>query len=116
MWAQKLNDAMSDHTDVLTDVNTDQQDNGVEAYVNVDRDSAARVGVNLRDVDNALYDSFGQRQVANIYEDLNQYTVVMEAAPEFSRSPDSLPNVYVPASGSPMSAASAKATATARQT
>jgi len=115
-WAQKLNDAMSEHTDVLTDVNTDQQDNGVEAYVNVDRDSAARVGVNLRDVDNALYDSFGQRQVANIYEDLNQYTVVMEAAPEFSRSPDSLPNVYVPASGSPMSAATGQAATTARQT
>ena len=115
-WAQKLNDAMSEHSDVLTDVNTDQQDNGVEAYVNVDRDSAARVGVNLRDVDNALYDSFGQRQVANIYQDLNQYTVVMEAAPEFSRSPDSLTNVYVPASGSPMSATSGKAATTARQT
>ncbi|MFL5296787.1 MAG: efflux RND transporter permease subunit [Phenylobacterium sp.] len=98
-WAQKLNDAMADHADVLQDVNTDQQDNGVEVFVNVDRDTAARVGVNLRDVDNALYDSFGQRQVANIYEDLNQYTVVMEAAPEFSRSPDSLPNVYVPAAG-----------------
>jgi multidrug efflux pump len=118
MWAQKLNDAMSDHTDVLTDVNTDQQDNGVEAFVNVDRDTAARVGVNLRDVDNALYDSFGQRQVANIYEDLNQYTVVMEAAPEFSRSPDSLSNVYVPASGSAMTAATAPkgAAASARQT
>jgi multidrug efflux pump len=92
-WAQKLND-------VMTDVNTDQQDNGVEAYVEVDRDSAARLGVNLRDVDNALYDSFGQRQVANIYEDLNQYTVVMETAPVYSRAPDSLANVYVPASGS----------------
>jgi multidrug efflux pump len=97
VWAQKLNDAMAEHTDVLEDVNTDQQDNGVEAYVNVDRDSAARVGVNARDIDNALYDSFGQRQVANIYEDLNQYTVVMETAPEFSRSPESLSNVYVPA-------------------
>jgi multidrug efflux pump len=96
-WAQKLNDQMATHTEVLEDVNTDQQDNGVEAYVNVDRDSAARVGVNARDIDNALYDSFGQRQVANIYEDLNQYTVVMETAPEFSRSPESLANVYVPA-------------------
>ena len=101
-WAQKLNDAMAEHTDVLEDVNTDQQDNGVEAYVNVDRDSAARVGVNARDIDNALYDSFGQRQVANIYEDLNQYTVVMETAPEFSRSPESLANVYVPAAGGGM--------------
>jgi multidrug efflux pump len=100
IWAQKLNDAMSEHTDVMTDVNTDQQDNGVEAYVDVDHDTAARLGVNLRDVDNALYDSFGQRQVANIYEDLNQYTVVMETAPIYSRAPDSLSNVYVPANSS----------------
>jgi multidrug efflux pump len=103
VWAQKLNDAMMEHTDVLEDVNTDQQDNGVEAYVDVDRDSAARVGVNARDIDNALYDSFGQRQVANIYEDLNQYTVVMETAPDFSRSPESLTNVYVPAASNPSS-------------
>ncbi|HEY0438042.1 MAG TPA: efflux RND transporter permease subunit, partial [Phenylobacterium sp.] len=116
-WAQKLNDAMSEHTDVLSDVNTDQQDNGVEAFVNVDRDTAARVGVNMRDVDNALYDSFGQRQVANIYQDLNQYTVVMEAAPEFSRSPDSLGNVYVPASGSAMTTTTAaRGSAASRQT
>nr|MEA2798693.1 multidrug efflux pump [Phenylobacterium sp.] len=99
-WAQKLNDAMAAHTDVMTDVNTDQQDNGVEAYVDVDRDTAARLGVNMLDVDNALYDSFGQRQVANIYEDLNQYTVVMETAPQYSRGPDSLSGVYVPASSS----------------
>src|SRR6185312_6978206 len=96
-WAQKLNDRMATHTDVLQDVNTDQQDNGVESYVDVNRDTAARVGVNARDIDNALYDSFGQRQVANIYQDLNQYTVVMETAPEYSRSPESLANVYVPA-------------------
>ena len=99
-WAQKLNDAMAAHTDVLADVNTDQQDNGVEVYVDVDRDTAGRLGVNMRDVDNALYDSFGQRQVANIYEDLNQYTVVMETAPQYSRGPDSLSGVYVPASSS----------------
>src|SRR5205085_990215 len=85
-------------------------------YVNVDRDTAARLGVNLRDVDNDLYDSFGQRQVANIYEDLNQYTVVMETAPEFSRSPDSLPNVYVPAAGAASTTATAAGTTAARQT
>jgi multidrug efflux pump len=105
-WAQTLNDALATHTDVLTDVNTDQQDNGVEAYVDVDHDSAARLGVNLRDVDNALYNSFGQRQVANIYEDLNQYTVVMEMAPQYSLGPDSLNIVYVPAS-SPVKAITA---------
>jgi len=109
-WAQKLNDAMATQP-VMTDVNTDQQDNGVEAFVDVDRDTAARLGVNLRDVDNALYDSFGQRQVANIYEDLNQYTVVMETAPVYSRAPDSLSNVYVPASGSIASAPTARAPA-----
>jgi multidrug efflux pump len=98
LWAQKLDDAMAEHTDAMVDVNTDQQDNGVEAYVNVDHDSAARLGVNLTDVDNALYDSFGQRQVANIYEDLNQYTVVMEMAPQYALSPDALQSVYVPAS------------------
>ena len=98
VWAQKLNDAMAEHTAVMTDVSTDQQDNGVEAYVDVDHDSAARLGVNLLDVDNALYDSFGQRQVANIYQDLNQYTVVMETAPIYSLSPESLQNIYVPAS------------------
>ena len=97
-WAQKLNDAMSEHTDVLVDVQTDQQDNGVEAYVDVDKDSASRLGVNLRDVDNALYDSFGQRPVANIYEDLNQYSVILETAAAYSYGPDSLNNIYVPAS------------------
>ncbi|MBS0362097.1 MAG: efflux RND transporter permease subunit [Proteobacteria bacterium] len=97
-WAQKLNDAMAEHTDVLVDVQTDQQDNGVEAYVDVDRDSAARLGVNLRDVDNALYDSFGQRSAANIYEDLNQYQVILETAPVYSYGPESLNNIYVPAS------------------
>jgi multidrug efflux pump len=107
-WAQKLNDSMAEKP-VMTDVNTDQQDNGVETFVDVDRDTAARLGVNLRDVDNALYDSFGQRQVANIYEDLNQYTVVMEAAPIYSRAPDSLANVYVPASSPVTTAPRARA-------
>ena len=100
----------------MTDVNTDQQDNGVESYVDVNRDSAARLGVNLRDVDNALYDSFGQRQVANIYQDLNQYTVVMEAAPQYSRGPDSLSNIYVPATGSQMATVTKAAGATAKAT
>jgi multidrug efflux pump len=98
IWAQKLNDAMAEHTTVMTDVSTDQQDNGVEAYVDVDHDSAARLGANLLDVDNALYDSFGQRPVANIYEDLNTYTVVLETAPMYSLSPEALQNIYVPAS------------------
>ena len=97
-WAQKLNDVL-DGRPALTDVNTDQQDNGIETFVEIDRDSAARLGVTARDVDNALYNSFGQRQAATIYEDLNQYSVVMEVAPAYNQSPDALSQVYVPASG-----------------
>jgi multidrug efflux pump len=97
-WAQKLADALGGDP-TLTDVNTDQQDNGVEAYVDVDRDTAARLGVTLSDVDNALYDNFGQRQAATIYEDLNQYSVVMETAPGYAQGPEALAGVYVPASG-----------------
>jgi multidrug efflux pump len=96
IWAEKLADAMGGQA-ALTDVDTDQQDNGVETYVDVDRDAAARLGVSLRDVDNALYDSFGQRQVATIYEDVNQYSVVMEADPAYAQSPLALNDVYVPA-------------------
>jgi multidrug efflux pump len=110
-WAQKLNDAMAEHTSVMTDVNTDQQDNAVETYVDVDHDTASRLGVNLTDVDNALYDSFGERQVANIYEDLNQYTVVMENDPKYSLSPEALDYIYVPAS-SPVTVAKPAAATT----
>jgi multidrug efflux pump len=79
----------------LRDVNTDQQDKGLEATVIIDRDTAARLGVDATDVDNALYDAFGQRQVSIMYKPLNQYHVVMEVAPEFSKSTESLQNIYV---------------------
>ncbi|WP_293907433.1 efflux RND transporter permease subunit [Phenylobacterium sp.] len=98
-WAIKLSDALEGQP-TLTDVNTDQQDNGIETFVNIDRDTAARLGVTARDIDNALYNAFGQRQAATIYEDLNQYSVVMEVAPAFTQSPEALSQVYVPASGS----------------
>src|SRR5258708_3637518 len=79
----------------LKDVNSDQQDHGLEAQVIVDRDTAARLGVSSAQVDNALYDSFVHRQVSNIYKQLNQYHVVMEVAPEVQRGADALQNVYV---------------------
>ena len=94
-WAARLADQMKLQT-ALTDVDTDQQDNGVETMVTVDKDSASRLGISSRDVDNALYNGFGQRQVATIYSDLNQYHVVMEVAPRFIRSPESLKDIYVP--------------------
>jgi multidrug efflux pump subunit AcrB len=82
----------------LRDVNTDQQDKGLEATVVIDRVTAARLGVAAADIDNALYDAFGQRQVSIMYKQLNQYHVVMEVAPEFSRSTEALQAIYVRAS------------------
>ena len=79
----------------LRDVNSDQQDHGLEAHVMIDRDTAARLGVAAQDVDNALYDAFGQRQVSTMYEQLNQYHVVMEVERRFQRNPEALQNIYV---------------------
>ena len=95
-WATRLADQMKQQ-DALTDVDTDQQENGVETMVTVDKDSASRLGVTSRDVDNALYNGFGQRQVATIYSDINQYKVIMEVAPRFRQSPEALNDIYVPA-------------------
>ena len=95
-WATRLAEAMK-RQPVLTDVDTDQQENGVETYVEVDRDIASRFGITSRDVDNALYNAFGQRQVATIYDELNQYHVIMEVAQQHSRSPQALNDLYVPA-------------------
>jgi hydrophobe/amphiphile efflux-1 (HAE1) family protein len=79
----------------LRDVNTDQQDKGLQASVVIDRDTAARLGVAASEIDAALYDAFGQRQVSIMYRQLNQYHVVMEVAPEFATSPDALQSIYV---------------------
>ena len=95
-WATRLADQMK-RSEALTDVDTDQQENGVETMVTVDRESAARLGISSRDVDNALYNAFGQRQVATIYGERNQYHVVMEVAPRYIRSPESLKDIYIPA-------------------
>ena len=95
-WAARLADQMKSQ-DALTDVDTDQQENGVETMVTVDKDTASRLGITSRDVDNALYNGFGQRQVATIYSDINQYKVIMEVAPRFRQSPEALNDIYVPA-------------------
>ena len=95
-WATRLADQMK-RQDALLDVDTDQQENGVETMVTVDKDTASRLGITSRDVDNALYNGFGQRQVATIYGDINQYKVIMEVAPRFRQSPEALKDIYVPA-------------------
>jgi multidrug efflux pump len=93
-WAPQLLQKMRRMPE-LKDVNTDQQDKGLQETVIVDRDTAARLGIAAADVDNALYDAFGQRQVSIMYRQLNQYHVVMEVAPQFSKDPDMLQYIYV---------------------
>jgi len=84
----------------FTDVNTDQQNSGLQASLIYDRDTASRLGITPQLIDNTLYQSFGQAQVSTMYTALNQYHVVMEAAPQFWQSPVGLNNVYVhPATG-----------------
>ncbi|MGB8582126.1 MAG: efflux RND transporter permease subunit [Candidatus Sulfotelmatobacter sp.] len=87
----------------LRDVNTDQQDKGLQAQLVIDRDTASRLGVAAQDIDNALYDAFGQRQVSTMYRPLNQYHVVMEVAPQFQQTTEALQNIYLRStSGAPI--------------
>ncbi len=79
----------------LVDVSSDQQNGGLEASVAIDRDTAARLGITTRLIDDALYDAFGQRQVSTMYTQLNQYHVVMEVAPRFWQRPETLRDLYV---------------------
>ena len=83
----------------LKDISTDQQDRGLEARVVIDRDTAARLGIQPAAIDAALYQAFGQAQVSTIYKELNQYHVVMEVDPKYQQSPDALQAIYVPSSG-----------------
>jgi multidrug efflux pump len=94
-WAPLIQKRLSSVPE-LRDVNSDQQMHGLASNVVIDRDTAGRLGVSVQDIDNALGDAFGQRQVSNIYKGLNQYHVVMEVAPEFQQDPNALQAVYVP--------------------
>jgi multidrug efflux pump len=101
-WAPRLADALQ-NVPQLTDVNSDQQQNGLEIEVAVDRDTASRLQLNPAAIDNTLYDAFGQRDVSTIYNALNQYHVVMEVAPRFWQSPDTLKDVWVSTAGGTVS-------------
>jgi len=79
----------------LADVNSDQQDKGMQTSITIDRDAAARLGVSVSNLDTTLNDAFGQRQVGVIYNPLNQYRVVMEFAPEFAQGPEMLARLFV---------------------
>jgi len=80
---------------IIADVNSDQQDRGLQAYVQYDRETAARFAISPQLIDTTLYDAFGQRQVSTMYTSLNQYHVVMEAAPEYWQDPQFLRQIYV---------------------
>ncbi|HMT63536.1 MAG TPA: efflux RND transporter permease subunit [Ottowia sp.] len=96
-WTRRLSEQMKRDAR-LTEVDDDQSDNSVEAFVQVDRDRAASLGVPLSSIDAALYDAFGQRQAATMYSELNQYAVVLEWAPGHTRSPLALRDVMLPVS------------------
>jgi multidrug efflux pump len=97
-WTPKLVNALR-LVPELADVVSNQEDNGLAAYVTIDRDSAARLGISVGTVDNALYDAFGQRIVSTIFTQSNQYRVILEADPQTYRTVDSLASIYLPSSG-----------------
>jgi multidrug efflux pump len=82
----------------IRDANSDQQNKGLESNVVIDRDTASRLGLTPSDIDEALYDSFGQRNASTMYTPLNQYFVVMEVDPQYQQNPDSLRGIYIRAS------------------
>ncbi|WP_035056602.1 multidrug efflux RND transporter permease subunit [Andreprevotia chitinilytica] len=93
-WEPKIREALS-NVALLKDVNTDSQSKGLQTTLTIDRDALAQYGLTVSQVDSALNDAFGQRQVSTIYNPLNQYHVVMEVAPQYWQSPEALKNVYM---------------------
>ena len=93
-WVPVMVDALNARPE-LQDVASDLQQQGLEAYVEIDRDAAARLGLNVTDVANTLYNAFGQRQIATLFTQANQYRVIMEVDPQFAGTPDSLRNLHV---------------------
>jgi len=93
-WAPKITAALHKLPE-LKDVNSDQQTQGLQLDLKIDRDTASRLGVSVAAIDNSIYDAFGQRQVAVFYTQINQYRVVLEATPQNGTGPDALDRIYV---------------------
>jgi len=101
-WVPKLVAELGKHRSQIVDVNSDLQQNGLQAYVNISRSTAMRYGFVANQIDNVLYDAFGQRTVSTIFNPLNQYFVVMEVAPEYWQHPQSINGLYLStAAGNP---------------
>jgi multidrug efflux pump len=108
-WGPKLVTALQRDSSVITDIDSDQQQHGLQVDVTIDRDAASRLGVSTRSISATLYDAFGQRQVSTIYNPLNQYHVVMEVAPQYWQNPRTVDEIYVSTSGGAISGAQATA-------
>jgi multidrug efflux pump len=106
LWTNRLVDKMK-QLPAVRDVATDQQNDGLGAHLVLDRDTGSRLGLTSTEIDNTLYDAFGQRQISTIFTQLNQYHVVLEVAPKFQRNPQALNDIYLTSSAGrqiPMSA------------
>jgi multidrug efflux pump len=97
-WTPRLVQAL-ERSPLMADVSSDQQQRGLESDLVIDRDTASRLGITPAQIDNTLYDAFGQRQVSTIYSAINQYHVVMEVDPRYTQYPASLRDVYISTSG-----------------
>ncbi|MCW3475167.1 multidrug efflux RND transporter permease subunit [Limobrevibacterium gyesilva] len=97
-WAPRLLDRLK-AMPILRDVTSDQQNNGFRTFIRVDRDAAMRLGVTMQEVQDILYDSFGQRQISTIFTQANQYRVVLEADPSWQADPSSLLQLHMPGNG-----------------
>ena len=94
LWVPKLVDSLRAQAE-LSDVTDDMQNDGINTFVDIDRDAAARLGITAAMIDDALYDAFGQRQISTVFTQSNQYRVVLETAPQFRRDPSAMGSVYV---------------------
>ena len=97
-WVPKVMDQVKQVTGV-TDVTTDREQGGLQANISIDRQAAARLGVRIQDIDNALNDAFSQRQISTIYRPRNQYRVILEVDRKYQRDPGDLTHVYVTGKG-----------------
>jgi multidrug efflux pump len=94
IWTRRLVERIS-HSSYLVDVASDLQDQGLQAYVDIDRDAAGRLGITTAAIDNIIYDAYGQRIVSTIFTQSNQYRVVLEVTPDFKNGPASLNDLYI---------------------
>ncbi|MBF0565904.1 MAG: multidrug efflux RND transporter permease subunit [Nitrospirae bacterium] len=98
VWSARLADSLAARSE-LSDVSIDSQDKGLKAMLTIDRNTASRLGITPQNIDDTLYDAFGQRQVSTIFTELNQYRVVLAANPNFQTGPGGLQSIYLKSSG-----------------